>query len=37
MSQQISLSDFKIPDLFATNNQPSNDVSSANEVEDVHL
>ncbi|CAF3050511.1 unnamed protein product [Rotaria sp. Silwood2] len=34
MGQQISLSDFKIPDLFATNNQKLNE---PNETEDVHL
>ncbi|CAF1245865.1 unnamed protein product [Rotaria sordida] len=37
MGQQISLSDRKIPDLLATNNQQSNEVSSANETEDIHL
>jgi hypothetical protein len=37
MGQQISLSDFEIPDLFATNNQQPNDALSANEIEDVHL
>ncbi|CAF3684272.1 unnamed protein product, partial [Rotaria sordida] len=37
MGQQISLSDRKIPDLLATNNQQSNEVSSTNETEDIHL
>lgn len=37
MGQQISLSDFTIPDLCITNNQQSNDTSSSNETEDVHL
>ncbi|CAF5025614.1 unnamed protein product [Rotaria sp. Silwood1] len=37
MGQQISLSDFKIPDLLATNNQQSNKALSANETEDIHL
>ncbi|CAF1116083.1 unnamed protein product [Rotaria sordida] len=37
MGQHISLSDCKIPDLLATNNQQSNEVSSANETEDIHL
>jgi hypothetical protein len=37
MGQHISLSDFEIPDLFATNNQQPNDALSANETEDVHL
>jgi hypothetical protein len=37
MGQQISLRDFEIPDLFATNNQQSDDALSTNETEDVHL
>ena len=36
MGQQISLSDLQIPDLYVTNNQPSNDALSTNETEDVY-
>ncbi|CAF4618471.1 unnamed protein product, partial [Rotaria socialis] len=37
MGQQVSLADLKIPDLFATNTQHSDEVSSTNETEDIHL
>lgn len=36
MGQQVSLSDFKIPDLYAMNNQQSNDALSTKETEDVY-
>ncbi|CAF2632885.1 unnamed protein product [Rotaria sp. Silwood2] len=37
MGQQVSLTDLKIPDLFATKNHHSDKVSSTNETEDIHL
>ena len=37
MGQQVSLIDLKIPDLLSTNNQPSNEVLSDDQTEDIHL
>ncbi|CAF4710126.1 unnamed protein product [Rotaria sp. Silwood1] len=37
MGQQLSLTDIKIPDLLATNNQHSDKILSNGRIEDVHL